>query len=241
LPGTVSQGAEQASDPDRERSAPARRLPAVTVERLPVYLRVLRAAQRSGVAVVSSEQLAERSGLPATTVRKDLSRLGPYGTRGSGYDVGLLSARLGEALGAFVRWRLAIVGVGNLGRALANYGGLAERGFEVAALFDARPEVVGQSVAGVVVEPPERLSEVVGALGITIGVVAVPAPAAQGVVDRLAAAGVRSILNFAPVVVNAPADVVVRAVDLSTELQVLGFYELQRVAGALGDPGGEPR
>lgn len=209
----------------------------MTVERLPVYLRVLRGAERSGVAVISSEQLAERSGLPATTVRKDLSRLGPYGTRGSGYDVEVLARRLGDELGAFVRWRLAIVGIGNLGRALANYGGFAERGFEVAALFDARPEVIGQSVAGVEVASSERIADIVGERGITIGIVAVPAPAAQGVVDRLTAAGVRSILNFAPVAVSAPPDVMVRSVDLSTELQVLGFYELQRGAWTLDGAG----
>ncbi|MCB2223859.1 MAG: redox-sensing transcriptional repressor Rex [Actinobacteria bacterium] len=203
-------------------------VPRATVQRLPLYLQIL--DERGDQARTSSDELAALAGITAAKVRKDLSYLGSYGTRGVGYDVEQLRFEIRRALGLTRDWRLAIVGVGNLGSALANYDGFQAGGFCIAAVFDADPAKVGTEVAGVTVSPVGRLVRDVRRLGIDIGVVAVPAEAAQGVTDTLAAAGVRSILNFAPTVVRAPDGVEIRRVDLSTELQVLG-YHLHLVTG----------
>ena len=197
-------------------------MPRATVQRLPLYLRLL--DERAGQAGTSSDELAVLAGVNAAKVRKDLSYLGTYGTRGVGYDVEQLRFEIRRALGLAGGWRLAIVGVGNLGSALANYGGFHEGGFGVAGLFDADPDKVGGDIAGLTVEPLDRLEEAVVERNIDIGVVAVPAGSAQAVAERLAACGIRSILNFAPTVVQVPEGVEVRRVDLSTELQVLGYH-----------------
>lgn len=217
------------------------RIPEATVTRLPVYLRSLLELAADEVSTVSSERLAELAGVNAAKVRKDLSYLGSYGTRGVGYDVGFLVDQVGRELGASRDWPVVIVGLGNLGRALANYQGFGSRGFRVAALVDADPSLVGEQIGELCVAPIERLEEVVTEAQVAVGIVATTAGAAQEVADRLVAAGVRSILNFAPVVLNVPAEVSLRKVDLSMELQVLTFYQ-HRAAGLLpaalkGDPG----
>jgi redox-sensing transcriptional repressor len=208
-------------------------IPDATVARLPVYLRALTALAEEGIATVSSEELAAAAGVGSAKLRKDLSHLGSYGTRGVGYEVEYLVYQISRELGLTQDWRVVIVGVGNLGHALANYGGFVSRGFTVAALLDTDDRVVGERVGGLVVRPIADLESVVGAEGVHIGVVATPAPAAQDVCDRLVAAGVTSVLNFAPVVLLVPETVMVRKVDLSTELQILAFHEQRQVASRL--------
>lgn len=176
---------------------------------------------------VSSEQLAELAGVNAAKVRKDLSYLGSYGTRGVGYDVDHLVREVSLELGLTHEWPVAIVGLGNLGHALANYRGFGARGFQVVALVDADPDKVGERVGDLAIEAVEDLGRLVADRRVAIGVIATPAAAAQDVADRLVAAGVGSILNFAPTVVVVPAGVSLRKVDLATELQILSFYQQQ--------------
>ena len=199
-------------------------IPEATVARLPIYLRALHALAERGVATVSSEDLAAAAGVNSAKLRKDLSHLGSYGTRGVGYDVDYLVYQISRELGLTQDWSVAIVGIGNLGRALANYGGFATRGFRIAALLDADPTVVGTRVNGLTVQHADRIEAVIERYQVSIGVIATPAGSAQNVCDRLVKAGVTSILNFAPAVLNVPAGVDVRKVDLSIELQILAFH-----------------
>ncbi|MBW3644018.1 MAG: redox-sensing transcriptional repressor Rex [Actinobacteria bacterium] len=210
---------------------PRRRIPEATVARLPVYLRSLLELADGPAATISSERLAELAGVNAAKVRKDLSYLGSYGTRGVGYDVEYLLFQMSRELGLTQDWPVVIVGVGNLGQALANYRGFADRGFPVGALVDADPAKVGERVGDLVIESIDDLPAVVARLGTTIGLIATPAAVAQEVADELVAAGVRSILNFAPAVVTVPPDVSLRKVDLAVELQILSFYQRRRTAG----------
>lgn len=204
-------------------------IPEATIARLPVYLRVLYACAEQGIATVSSEELAAAAGVNSAKLRKDLSHLGSYGTRGVGYDVDYLVYQVSRELGLTQDWPIVIIGAGNLGRALANYGGFASRGFRVAAVLDVDTAVVGTEIAaGHVVEHADQMEAVLRRHSVSIGVIATPAGAAQAVCDRLVAAGVTSILNFAPVVLTVPAGVDVRKVDLSIELQILAFHAQRR-------------
>jgi redox-sensing transcriptional repressor len=219
---------------ERGSARPRRRpgIPDATVARLPLYLRSLHALADEGTGTVSSEELARLvggAGSPAK-VRKDLSHLGSYGTRGVGYDVAQLIDTISAELGLSRRWPVVLVGVGNLGHALAGYGGFASRGFRIAALFDADPARHGELVAGLAVRPMAELGDVVREQGGAIGVVATPADAAQEVCDALVDAGVRSILNFAPTSLLVPDGVDVRKVDLAVELQILSFHEHRKTA-----------
>jgi redox-sensing transcriptional repressor len=181
-----------------------------------------------GEVTVSSDALAAAAGVTPAKVRKDLSHLGSYGTRGKGYDVAYLVHQVRRELGLTQPWPIAIVGVGNLGQALANFRGFDERGFRVAALVDSDPSKVGERIGGIEVRPVEELPALVAAGGVAIGVVSTPAATAQDAADALVAAGVRSILNFAPTVLNVPAGVTVRKVDLAVELQILAYYEQRK-------------
>jgi redox-sensing transcriptional repressor len=210
---------------------PRPRIPEATVARLAVYLRVLTGLADGGRSTVSSGELASAAGVNPAGLRKDLSHLGPCGVRGVGYEVRTLRDRIASVLGAEHSKGCVLVGIGNLGAALADYAGFGGRGFEFVGLFDAAPSRVGQRVGGSTVRPVEELEEVVSETRASIGVIATPAEVAQSVCDRLAAAGVRSILNFAPVTLTAPAGVDVRQVDLSVELQVLAFLGQQRQVG----------
>ncbi|MBW3664823.1 MAG: redox-sensing transcriptional repressor Rex [Actinobacteria bacterium] len=202
-----------------------RRLPAATVDRLPLYLEVLADLVDSGVETIASGPLAEAAGVNSAIVRKDLSYLGTFGTRGVGYPARDLADAIIDVLGLAEERRVVIVGVGNLGRALASYDGFGKRGFHVAALVDADPEKVGTIVGGCVVQALSDLRRVVRREGISIGILATPAIAAQAVADDLVESGVTAILNFAPTRVEVPAGTSIRRVDLSTELQILSFYE----------------
>jgi redox-sensing transcriptional repressor len=212
-----------------------RPIPEATVARLPIYLRcLLDLAEGRGQLTVSSEELAQMAGVNAAKVRKDLSYLGSYGTRGVGYDVEYLLYQITRELGLTQDWPTAIIGIGNLGRALASYKGFAERGFSIQALFDVNDAVISKKVGGIEVRHLDELKEVVVDEGITIGIISTPPAAAQEVAERLVDAGVKSILNFAPAVVNVPPVVNVRKVDLSIELQILSFYQqrTQAIAAA---------
>ncbi|MGH9077560.1 MAG: redox-sensing transcriptional repressor Rex [Acidimicrobiales bacterium] len=200
-------------------------VPAATVARLPLYLRALVEAQAEHTATLSSELLAERTGVSAAQVRKDLSHLGSFGTRGVGYDVAFLIRQMSGQLGLDQDRRVAIVGVGNLGQALARYHGFPARGFRITAAFDADPAKVGLSIGETQVRPVADLVQVVRDQQVAIGIITTPPRVAQEIADHLVAAGVSSILNFAPTVIRAPAHVFVRKVDLAVELQILSFYE----------------
>lgn len=202
-----------------------RRIPEASVARLPLYLRCLSSLIESEVTTVSSVRLAEMAGVNAAKVRKDLSYLGSYGTRGVGYDVDYLRFQIRRELGLTRDWPVIVVGLGNLGQALANYGGFGERGFPVGALVDADPKKVGTRVHGHLIRDIDDLDEIVEATEASIGIIATPASVAQDVADRMAASGIRSILNFAPCVLTVPDDVSVRKVDLALELQILSFYQ----------------
>jgi redox-sensing transcriptional repressor len=207
-----------------------RAIPEATVARLPLYLRSLVDMTERGLQTISSEGLAESAGVNSAKVRKDLSYLGSYGTRGVGYDVEYLIYQISRELGLTQDWNCVIVGVGNLGRALANYRGFGERGFRVSALVDIDETKVGQPVDSMVIEDFADLERIVKEREISIGIVATTAGAAQDAADRLVSAGVKSILNFAPTVLQVPDDVSLRKVDLSIELQILSFYEQRKSA-----------
>ena len=213
-------------------SAPGRnprRIPEATVARLPVYLRSLLEMADAHIVTISSERLAEMAGVNAAKVRKDLSYLGSYGTRGVGYDVQFLLVQINRVLGLTQDWPVVIVGIGNLGHALANYKGFSARGFRIAALVDADRAKVGEMVADLPVRHLDELPAIAAEQTIAIGIVATPAGSAQEVADLLVEAGVTSILNFAPAVISVPRGVSLRKVDLSIELQILSFYQQLRV------------
>jgi redox-sensing transcriptional repressor len=207
-----------------------RSIPEATVGRLPRYLRALAGLAEEGTVTASSEELAAAAGVTSAKVRKDLSHLGSYGTRGVGYDVAYLIHQIRRELGLTQDWGIAIVGIGNLGHALANYKGFAARGFRVAALVDVDPKKIGERVGDLEIVHIDRLPELVRDERIAIGVIATPAEAVQAAGDRLVEAGIRSILNFAPAPLSVPPGVSVRSVDLAVELQILAYYEQRKAA-----------
>jgi len=208
---------------------PRRGIPDATVARLPAYLRVLGIMAEAGVRSTSSLELAQAVGVHPAKVRKDLSHLGSHGVRGVGYDVAHLTVEISRELGLTRDWPVVIVGLGNLGRALAGHAGLSSRGFSVAGLFDADPAVIGQSVSGLTISPMSAIADLPRAAD-TVGVIATPAAAAQVVADQLVAAGITSILNCAPAAIVVPAPVDVRRVDIASELQILAFHKQRRTA-----------
>jgi redox-sensing transcriptional repressor len=209
--------------PDRPQ-----RIPEATVARLPLYYRALLETAEQRIPTISSERLAEMAGVNAAKVRKDFSYLGSYGTRGVGYDVEYLLFQISRELGLTQDWPVVIVGVGNLGHALANYRGFSARGFRIVALVDADPTKHGERVGALVVEAIDELPRIVSERKVAIGIIATPASAAQEVAEALVSAGVTSVLNFAPTVISVPEGVSLRKVDLSIELQILSFYQQRR-------------
>jgi len=212
-------------------------IPEATVARLPVYLRALVSLAERGIATCSSEDLATAAGVNSAKLRKDLSYLGSYGTRGVGYDVEYLRYQIAREIGVTSDWPVVIVGIGNLGHALANYSGFSSRGFRIVALLDSDSERTGDAVGEMRIRHFDELEAIVAEEHVAIGVIATPAFAAQDVCDRLVAAGITSILNFAPTVVSVPDGVDVRKVDLSIELQILAYHEQRK--NSSGDPATE--
>lgn len=214
----------------RERQ---RAVPEAAVARLAVYLRVLSSLLEQGVSTISSEELAGAAGVNSAKLRKDLSYVGSYGTRGVGYETALLVESIERLLGLTRHHSVAVVGIGNLGHALANYNGFPSRGFPVTALFDVDEDLIGVPVGGLPVDRIDDIPSVCADRAVTIGVICTPAGAAQDVCDRLVAGGVRCVLNFAPVVLQVPDDVEVRKVDLAVEMQILSFHDARRADGLL--------
>lgn len=229
-----SSAAPDAVDPLLPPPSASKGIPGATIARLPVYLRVLNALDR--LETVSSGTLAEAAGVSPAQLRKDLSALGSYGTRGVGYDVAYLRVQIGRVVGSAQEWPVVLVGIGNLGTALANYSGFYSRGFRVVGLVDPSPALVGVRIHGLAITDLVDLEQVVADTGAVIGVIATPAEAAQGVADRLVAAGVSSILNFAATVLAVPDGVHVRKVDLGQELQILAYHEHRRTGTPAADP-----
>ena len=205
----------------------ARPIPAATVARLPAYRRALMDAADAGLRTVASGTIADAVGVHPDQVRKDLSHLATRGVRGVGYDVFALIDETSTILGLDEERTVVLVGAGNLGRALAAYEGFAPQGFRLVAVLDVDQAVVGRRVGGLSVAHLDTLPDVARREQVDMGVVAVPGHAAQAVADVMVAAGLRAILNFAPVHVRVPDGVAVRRVDLSTELQMLSFLRSQ--------------
>lgn len=203
-------------------------IPDATVARLPLYLRALDQLSEQGTDVCSSEHLAVAAGVNSAIVRKDLSHLGSYGTRGVGYEVAFLAERIAGVVGQTQPWDVVIVGAGHLGTALAAYQGFGARGIKVAAVVDADPALVGTMVGGHVVQSIDELGRIVAGDAAALAIIATPPAAAQEVADALVAAGVASILNFAPTALQVPDEVDLRQVDVATELQILGYHAHRR-------------
>lgn len=200
-------------------------VPAASVARLPLYLRCLEKLRADGVATVSSSKLAELAGVNAAKLRKDLSHLGSYGTRGVGYEVPNLMNQIRKELGLDEESPVIVIGLGNLGQALAKHGGFGDRGFPIVALFDVQPDIVGLTVGDLVVSHIDELADLVDRFGARTAVIATPAEAAQDVTDMVIAAGITSVLNFAPTVVQVDEGIALRQVDLALELQILSYYQ----------------
>ncbi len=228
-PANGAAGTTSAKVGDRVPVRPTERgIPEATVARLPVYLRALISLSERGIATCSSEELATAAGVNSAKLRKDLSYLGSYGTRGVGYDVEYLRYQIAREIGVTQDWPVVIIGIGNLGHALANYAGFSSRGFRIVALLDSDPARHGERVGELRIRALAELELLAREQRIAIGVVATPASAAQDVCDRLVAVGVTSILNFAPAVLTVPDGVDVRKVDLSIELQILAYHEQRK-------------
>jgi len=195
-----------------------------TVDRLPRYYRCLRQLTDEGVEIASSEELGRRLAINPEQIRKDLAFFGQFGKKGVGYYVAELKESIGNILGLDHHWSVAIIGMGHLGAALANYQGIARLGFRLAAIFDANPTVIGTRIGEHRVEDIADLTEIIAERAIQIGVIAVPAEAAQSIADRLVAAGIRGIWNFAPVKLQVPPGIAFVSEDLSVGLSSLSYY-----------------
>jgi redox-sensing transcriptional repressor len=194
-----------------------------TVRRLSLYLRYLEEFEDQGIATISSEALASRGGTTSAQVRKDLSFFGSFGKRGLGYAVPELARRLREILGLGRRYRVAMIGAGKIGSALVQYRGFRQRGFDIVAIYDSDPSKVGRQWNGLAVQHIDSLEAELARRPVDMAVLVTPADAAQGVTDRLVRAGVKAILNFAPVQLVVPHDVEVKTVNLALELETLSY------------------
>lgn len=195
-----------------------------TIDRLPVYFRVLRSIQAETVEIISSEELGRRIGVTPEQIRKDLASFGEFGKKGVGYYVRDLIRNIGEILGLHRNWNICIVGLGHLGWALANYRNFSSLGFNLSAAFDVAPEKVGQIINGIEVSHINQITNLVKEKDIHIGVIAVPAPQAQAIADALVNAGIRGIWNFAPVRLNVPDNIRLVSEDLSIGLSSISYY-----------------
>ena len=198
-----------------------------TIDRLPLYFRTLRLAEEENLEIISSDELGRRLDITPEQIRKDLATFGQFGRKGIGYDVSELKERISNILGLHNHWRLAIVGVGHLGGALANYVNFASLGFSVVALLDSNKKIVGSTVNGIKVNAVSQMKRVVAVKAVDIGVITVPAAEAQGVADALVAAGVKGIWNFAPIKLSVPQSVPLVNEDLSVGLSALSYHMSQ--------------
>ena len=219
-----SSNGRRAPRTDAAAGAEAGAIPDIVIRRLPVYVRTLRGLRERGIGSVSSDELADHIGVTAAQIRRDLSYFGKFGKQGKGYDTDFLAEAIAGILHLDRQWDVALVGYGNLGRAIAHYRGFVPSSFTIAAIFDHNEEHVGQRVDGLTVLRDDRITDVIRAAGIRIGIVAVPAAAAQEVADRMIAGGVRALLNYAPVVLKVPPGVTVREIDPVSALQSMTYY-----------------
>ncbi len=199
-------------------------VPEIVVRRLPLYARALHWLAQDNVTTVSSSELGGKLGMSSAQIRKDLSYYGEFGKQGTGYDVKFLLSQLQQILGMQREWLVCLVGVGDLGHAIARYGGFGRRGFKIAALFDADPKKIGMQISELQVLGTESLPMVVRGLRIRIGIIAVPASAAQTVADQMVTAGIRALLNYAPINLNVPKGVRVRDIDPVVMLQSMTYH-----------------
>ncbi len=199
-------------------------IPPVVIDRLPLYTRALSALQTEGRDVVSSQELGTRLGVTPAQIRKDLSYFGRFGKQGRGYNVQKLLDELHRILGLDRQWRMALVGVGKLGRAILGYEGFAPQGFRIVEAFDAHPERIGQRVNSLTVKDARDLEKVLSKAPVDVGIVAVPAESAQDVIDKLVNCGVRAILNYAPIAAHVPGGVYLKRIEPVLALQSMTYY-----------------
>jgi redox-sensing transcriptional repressor len=203
---------------------PDKSVPDIVIGRLPIYLRALAHLEAEGQRIIASKDLAKRLGMSSAQIRKDLSHFGEFGKQGMGYDVTYLREQLRSVLNIDRRWEVALVGAGDLGHAIAYYGGFEGRGFQIACVFDNNPQKVGRRLGRFEILDAADLPGQVKDLGIKIAIVAVPANAAQAVVDELIAGGVKAILNYAPITVTVPLGIHVQYIDPVVHLQRMSYY-----------------
>ncbi len=199
-------------------------VPDIVVSRLPLYLRSLARLQEEGKEVTSSQELATRLGFSSAQIRKDLSHFGEFGKQGTGYNIAFLREQLKAILNLDIEWQVALVGVGDLGHALAHYGRFSQKGFRITALFDNDPAKIGMEINGVVVQSHDEMVESIKKAGIRIAILAVPVKVAQETADKLVKAGVRAILNYAPITLSVPPEVKVQNIDPIAHLQKMTYY-----------------
>lgn len=202
----------------------ADKIPDIIVGRLPVYLRALQRMADNGLKTTSSQELGEHVGISAAQIRKDISQFGDFGKQGTGYSIAYLLDKLREILKVDRIWDVVLVGAGDMGHALANYQGFQNRGFRIVMIFDADKQKVGQKIGDFVIEDSEKIVEKIKASNVKMAMLTIPAAAAQGVADKLVQAGVKAILNYAPISLNVPANVKVQYIDPSTHLQRMTYY-----------------
>lgn len=202
----------------------AMQIPSIVVHRLPLYLRILDFMDRDGKHFTSSQELGEQLGISSAQIRKDLSYFGEFGKQGTGYEVSFLRKQLRYILQVDRVWDMVVVGAGALGTAIGHYGGFEDRGFRVAAIFDVDPEKIGETLAGFTVQPIADLGPTVKEMGVKIAIVAVPARAAQEVVNTLVDAGVEAILNYAPITLSVPSHTQIEYIDPAMGLQAMSYY-----------------
>ena len=202
----------------------AEKIPDIIVGRLPIYLRALQRMADNGLKTTSSQELGEHVGISAAQIRKDISQFGDFGKQGTGYSIAYLLDKLREILKVDRIWDVALIGAGDMGHALARYQGFTNRGFHIAMVFDSDKEKIGQKINGFTIEDTEKMVERLKSSGIKIAMLTVPAQAAQNVTDKLVQAGVKAILNYAPINLNVPSSVKVQYIDPSTHLQRMTYY-----------------
>jgi len=209
-----------------------REIPDIVVGRLPIYLRALSRMTQAGQTVTSSKELGEKLGISSAQIRKDLSHFGEFGKQGTGYQISYLIEQLQRILKVNAEWQVALVGIGDLGHALAHYNGFANRGFEIVALYDADPQKIGMTIGSLTVRDAANLVEEIRTRGLKVAMLAVPAEKAQAVADQLIEAGIKGILNYAPINITTPKDVRVQYIDPVIHLQRMTFY----LEGTHGEP-----
>ncbi len=202
----------------------AEKIPDIIIGRLPVYLRALQRMADNGIKTTSSQELGEHVGISAAQIRKDISQFGEFGKQGTGYSITYLLDKLREILKVDRIWDVTLIGAGDMGHALANYQGFQNRGFHIVSIFDNNKEKIGMKIGEFTVQDTDKMIESIKAANVKIAMLTVPAPAAQGVAEKLIQAGVRAILNYAPISLNVPDNVKVQHIDPATHLQRMTYY-----------------